>query len=229
MFIHLVFDLLAATVAAFLSVVAGRRWLHDLPRSPFRMGDGYFVALGLGVMLGSYGLGTLNLWLTGLPGIGRSVLGALAGGIVAVELYKVSRGIRGSTGLIFAPAFAALVAVGRIGCALSGLQDNTFGTPTDLPWGHDFGDGVLRHPVAVYEGLTMALFLALALRAIVRRNPVFMRHGFYIMVGFYAAQRFLWEFLKPYATVAGPLNLFHLVTLALAGYAVVMISRQRNV
>jgi len=34
------------------------------------------------------------------------------------------------------------VAIGRIGCYLAGLDDFTYGTPTALPWGHDFGDGV---------------------------------------------------------------------------------------
>jgi hypothetical protein len=49
------------------------------------------------------------------------------------------------------------------------------------------------------------------------------------MIAFYAAQRFLWEFLKPYATVIGPLNLFHLVCLALLAYAAIMLARGRNV
>ena len=36
----------------------------------------------------------------------------------------------------------------------------TYGTPTTLPWGVDFGDGVPRHPVQLYEAATMAIFLA---------------------------------------------------------------------
>lgn len=223
--IHLIFDLLAAAVAAVLTLIVHRLWLRDLPRHPLRAGDGYFLALGAGIALGSYGLGSLNLWLSGVPVVGRSVLGALAGGIVAVELYKARRGISGSTGLIFVPTFAALVAVGRIGCALSGLEDNTYGTPTTLPWGHDFGDGIPRHPVALYESLTMAGFLAAALIAIARRSPLFLSRGFYLMVGFYALQRFGWEFLKPYAPVLGPLNVFHLTALGLMAYAAVMLRK----
>lgn len=223
--IHLIFDLLAAAVAAVLTLIVHRLWLRDLPRHPLRAGDGYFLALGAGIALGSYGLGSLNLWLSGVPMAGRSVLGALAGGITAVELYKARRGITGSTGLIFVPTFAALVAVGRIGCALSGLEDNTYGTPTTLPWGHDFGDGIPRHPVALYESLMMAGFLAAALIAIARRNPLFLTRGFYLMVGFYALQRFGWEFLKPYAPVLGPLNLFHLTALGLMAYAAVMLRK----
>lgn len=228
MFVHLAFDLTAAAVAVGLILSCEKLWLRGLPKSPFRAGDGYFLALGLGVMAGSFGLGTANLWLSGIPGLGRSILGALCGGILAVEIYKVRHGITGSTGVILAPGFAALVAVGRIGCALSGLEDNTFGTPTLLPWGHDFGDGIARHPVAAYEAVVMAGFLAFALWAIARRNPMFLRHGFYLMVATYAAQRFVWEFLKPYAKVFGPLNLFHLACLCLLTYAGIMIFRRQD-
>ena len=38
-----------------------------------------------------------------------------------------------------------------------------------------------------------------------------------------ALQRFVWEFFKPYATVIGPFNLFHVVCLGLVLYAAVMI------
>lgn len=226
--VHLALDLLAVALAALLTVAVHVWRLRDLPRSPMRAGEGYFLALGLGVMAGSYALGTLNLWLSGVPAVGRSIMGALAGGILAVEIYKARAGITGSTGLTFVPTFAVLVAVGRIGCALSGMEDNTYGIPTTLPWGHDFGDGLPRHPVAVYEALSMAAFLAVALLALARRNPLFMAQGFYLMVGFYGLQRFAWEFLKPYATLLGPLNLFHVTALGLIAYAAAMIARAKG-
>jgi phosphatidylglycerol---prolipoprotein diacylglyceryl transferase len=225
---HLFFDLTAAAIAGLLVVVCEKVWLKDQPKSPFRAGDGYFLALGFGVMLGSYGLGTLNLWLSGIPAIGRSILGALIGGILAVEIYKRRRGIQGSTGLVLVPAFAALVVIGRIGCALSGLEDNTYGVSSTLPWAQDFGDGILRHPVAAYESVAMALFLAVALVAIIARNQVFLRHGFYLMVGYYALQRFVWEFLKPYETLIGPFNLFHFACVLLVAYAGWMMSRSTD-
>jgi phosphatidylglycerol---prolipoprotein diacylglyceryl transferase len=51
---------------------------------------------------------------------------------------------------------AAAIAVGRLGCFFSGIEDRTYGTPTDLPWGYDFGDGILRHPVELYEAVGAA-------------------------------------------------------------------------
>jgi phosphatidylglycerol---prolipoprotein diacylglyceryl transferase len=223
--IHLGFDLAAAALALIVTALVYRWRLKEAPHLPFQTGEGYFAALSAGLLVGSYGLGTANLWLSGLPGIGRSILGALAGAILAVELYKASRGIKGSTGLLFVPAFATLVVVGRIGCALSGIEDNTYGTPTTLPWGHDFGDHILRHPVAAYESLTMAVFLAAALLALARRTPLFMAKGFHLMVASYAVQRFAWEFLKPYGSLLGPFNLFHLTALGLLVYALWMIRK----
>jgi phosphatidylglycerol:prolipoprotein diacylglycerol transferase len=69
----------------------------------------------------------------------------------------------------------------------------------------------------------MAAFLVTALVMLARRDAFFMKNGFYLMVLWYAAQRFCWEFLKPYAPALGPLNLFHLICLGLMGYALVML------
>ena len=52
------------------------------------------------------------------------------------------------------------------------------------------------------------------------------RTGFYWFVAVYAVQRFAWEFLKPYAAVVGPLNLFHLLSLALVAYALLFAFRE---
>ncbi len=222
MIVHTIFDVLAA-VSALAMTFAVYRWrLGPATIKIEQAGLSYASSLVLGAAIGGYGAGTLNLWLTGVPGIGRSILGALAGAIVAIELYKQLRGIRGSTGLIFVPAFATSVAVGRWGCFLSGLDDQTYGTPTSLPWGVNFGDGISRHPVQLYESLAMSAFLVLALVLLGRRNSVFLRNGFYMLVLFYAGQRFAWEFLKPYGTLIGPFNLFHLVSAALICYSLVM-------
>lgn len=230
MTVHLAFDLLAAALGMLATLVVYRWRLGGRAEAALaRAGAGYALALVAGAAIGGYGAGTLNLALSGVPGIGRSVLGALAGAILAVELYKRARCIRHSTGTIFVAGFATSIAVGRIGCFLAGLDDQTHGVATSLPWGHDFGDGIPRHPVQIYESLAMAAFLVVALAGFARRNPVFLENGFYLCVGFYAAQRFLWEFLKPYATIAGPLNLFHLIALSLMLYAAVMIARSRHV
>ena len=120
-------------------------------------------------------------------------------------------------------ALALGIAVGRLGCFFGGLPDYTYGTPTGLAWGVDFGDGVPRHPVQLYESAAMLLFLAFYLRGLAADSQLVRKHGFYLFVGWYALQRFAWEFLKPYPSVAGPLNVFHLICIVLIGYSVFMV------
>lgn len=221
--VHTGFDMAAALAAAAVTTACYLWRVRDAAGRIGKAGAGYAVALVAGAAIGGYGSGTLNLWLSGDPEIGRSIVGALAGAIVAVEIYKRARGITGSTGIIFVPGFSTSVVIGRWGCFLSGLHDHTHGVATTVPWGHDFGDGILRHPVQLYESASMAVFLAYALVMLARRDAFFMRNGFYLMVLWYATQRFAWEFFKPYATVLGPLNVFHLICLGLVCYAVAML------
>jgi prolipoprotein diacylglyceryltransferase len=227
--VHTVFDLLASLSALTLTVTVYRWRIRGTDLDPDRpISASYLAALVVGAAVGGFGFGTLNLWLTGVHEIGRSILGALAGAIAGVELYKARTGIRGSTGLIFVAGFATSIAVGRIGCLLAGMDDETYGIPTGASWGWDFGDGILRHPVQLYESVTMAAFLAVALIALANRWPFFMRNGFYLLVIVYASQRLLWEFLKPYATVFGPFNIFHLICLAVVAYGLAMIAGARR-
>lgn len=225
--VHTAFDIAAATAAAAMTVACYFWRLKDAAARIDQAGFGYAFALVAGAAAGGYAAGTANLWLSGEPGVARSIVGALAGAILAIELFKRARGITGSTGLIFAPAFCTSVAIGRWGCFHSGLTDHTHGAPTAVAWGHDFGDGVLRHPVQLYESAAMTAFLVYAVVRLAHRDPFFLRHGFYLMVLWYAAQRFCWEFLKPYAPLLGPLNLFHLICLTLIAYALVMITSNR--
>ena len=228
MLIHTLFDLLSACAALGMTMFVYNWRLKEAGKKIDSAGPLYGVALLAGAAIGGFGAGTLNLYLSGEPGLGRSIVGALAGAIAAVEIFKRARGISGSTGLIFVPAFATSVVVGRWGCFLAGISDETHGTPTALPWGHDFGDGVMRHPVQLYESFTMLAFLVVALVLIGQRNAFFMRNGFYILVLVYAGQRFLWEFLKPYGAVVGPFNLFHLICAGLVIYSFTMMARGRT-
>jgi phosphatidylglycerol---prolipoprotein diacylglyceryl transferase len=220
--IHATFDVLAwlAAGAATLWVTRSARLKFPVPE-PLRLN--YLAVLLVGAGLGAYAFGTANLWLSGQPGIARSIEGAVAGGILAIEIYKRAAGITGRTGARFALPFAVGVAVGRIGCFLSGLDDFTHGTPTTLPWGHDFGDGVMRHPVQLYESAAMALFALIYVMRLARDDRYWIANGFYLVVGYYGAQRFVWEFFKPYGALVAPFTLFHLLSAALVAYAVVMI------
>ena len=219
---HALFDILAWAAALGVGL-----WLK--PRvafpAPIKADQNWsdLAALVAGASIGAYGFGTFNLWASGQAGLARSIEGAIAGGIVGVELFKYLNGVTSRTGARYAAPLALGIAVGRIGCFLGGLDDFTYGTPTALPWAYDFGDRIPRHPVQLYESAAMALFLVLYLVQVLRRNGWWVRNGFHLAVGYYGAQRFLWEFLKPYGTIVGPLTIFHLLSGALAIYALVML------
>ena len=72
---------------------------------------------------------------------GKTIVGALIGGLIAVELMKRYLGITRRTGDLFAVPLCVGICIGRIGCFLTGLDDHTFGTATSLPWGVNFGAG----------------------------------------------------------------------------------------
>src|SRR6266700_247400 len=90
-------------VLALLAALVVFRWVPAAapatPRQPSQPPLHYLAAASLGVTAGAYLAGSANLWLTGIDGVGRSIEGALAGGILAIEALKAIAGIRGSTGL----------------------------------------------------------------------------------------------------------------------------------
>jgi phosphatidylglycerol:prolipoprotein diacylglycerol transferase len=221
MLIHSVFDILAWLSAYLMARFVSRMGWLEQTRTPMR-DPGYFIALSLGAIAGALTFGSFNMMLAHLWQIGHSIAGAIAGGVIAVEIYKLARGIRGSTGAQFVAPLAIGIAVGRWGCFFAGLIDYTYGTPTSLPWGVDFGDGIRRHPVQLYESFAMLAFLAVYLREIAAHNAFVLRQGFYLFVGWYAAQRFVWEFFKPYATVVGPFNVFHIICIVMLAYSLFM-------
>jgi hypothetical protein len=216
---HYLGDAAAWTGAALMARWQYRRWPGEARELSRRTDSGYFVTLAVCAALGAWLIGTLNL----SSGAGQivpshSIAGALAGGILGVEAWKWRRGIRQSTGGPFVAPLCVGIVLGRLGCLFAGLPDRTFGSPTALPWAVDLGDGVGRHPVQIYESLAMAVFLLAYLYARAAGHAWARTHAFHALITVYAAQRFVWEFFKPYPTVAGPLNVFQLLMLGLIAY-----------
>jgi phosphatidylglycerol---prolipoprotein diacylglyceryl transferase len=133
---------------------------------------------------------------------GKTVVGALVGGWLAVEFTKRRLGITRRTGDVFAIPLTVGIAVGRIGCFLTGLDDGTYGLPTNLPWAVDFGDGIPRHPAQLYEIAFLTLVLLPILIGVSRRPH---REGdlWRVFILGYLAFRLGLEFLKPGEALAG--------------------------
>lgn len=141
--------------------------------------------------------GTLSSFEAGLVLLiqGKTVVGGLLGAIAGVEIVKKWIGVRVSTGDVFVYPLLFGTMIGRVGCFLTGLEDRTHGSVTRLPWGVDFGDGLLRHPTQLYEILFL-LFLYVLLRW---RSRLGLRSGqlFRFYVIFYLGFRLFIDFLKP--------------------------------
>jgi len=122
---------------------------------------------------------------------GRTIVGGLIGGTLAVWWIKRRMGIKQRIGNAIAPALAAGIAVGRIGCFLRGC---CFGIPTSLPWGVNFGDGIPRHPTELYESLFGVIaFVVLVLLLRKKRPDGILLTGFMIA---YFLFRFMIEFIR---------------------------------
>ncbi len=195
-----------------------------------------FAGAALGALVGSRLLAALEhpslfldppSWLFYLSG--QSVAGAIAGGIVGAEIAKRLIGERRRTGDLFAYPLILGIAIGRIGCFLTGVADATTGLPSSLPWALDQGDGVPRHPTAIYEIVAVGL-LALALRAAERTGRLREGDLFRLFAVGYFAWRFAVEFLKPVETLALGLSSIQIVSaiVAVAYGAGLALPRYRN-
>lgn len=132
---------------------------------------------------------------------GKTIVGGLMGGLIAVEMVKRLEGETRSTGDLFAAPLALGLAIGRIGCFLAGLPDDTYGKATSMPWGVNFGDGIPRHPTQLYE-LVFAAILCLFLWRILGRPH---RSGdvFKCFMVVYCGWRVGIDYLKPEARIFG--------------------------
>jgi phosphatidylglycerol---prolipoprotein diacylglyceryl transferase len=145
----------------------------------------------------------LAIWQNGMLTFpGQSVVGGLLGGLIGVELAKHLTGQTRSTGDAMVLPIAIGLCIGRVGCFLAGLHDDTYGVPTTAPWGVDFGDGTRRHPTQLYE-IAVVAALGVALHCARFATPGL---AFKLFLSAYLLWRFAVEFLKP-VPVAYPLGL----------------------
>ena len=133
-----------------------------------------------------------------LTGAGFTFFGGFIGGLIGVLLVARIRH------LPFLPVLDAIgltlpigYGIGRIGCQLAG--DGDYGTPTDLPWGMAYPDGVVPtlervHPTPVYEMLYSAVTFWILWKLRVRlQKPGQLFCVYLIMIGI---ARFLVEFIR---------------------------------
>lgn len=161
-----------------------------------------FIGAAFGALVGSHLVGVLEnpsllphfnlIYLMG----NKTIVGGMLGGLIGVELVKKKIRVNVSSGdLMVYPLILAMI-IGRIGCFLAGLEDGTYGIPSNLPWAINFGDGISRHPTNLYEILFWIL-LWFSLVITERYHRFTDGSKFKIFLSSYLVFRFLIEFIKP--------------------------------
>jgi phosphatidylglycerol:prolipoprotein diacylglycerol transferase len=141
---------------------------------------------------------------------GRTLIGGVIVGWLAVEFAKWRLGIRRSTGDMFALALPAGEAFGRIGCFFNGC---CYGVPSSVTWAV-YQHGAWRHPTQLYSSaVAVALFAILfALRDKMPREGDLFR--LYIVL--FGISRFALEFLRERNVAFGGLSVAQWVCLEMS-------------
>ena len=126
----------------------------------------------------------------------KTIMGGLFGGLLGVELAKKIIGETSSSGDLFTFPIIVGIFIGRIGCFLSGVNEFTYGKVTTFFMGMDLGDGLMRHPIALYE-LVFLVVLFLFLKRFQRKKILENGMLFQYFMILYFSFRFMIEFLKP--------------------------------
>ncbi|APQ19290.1 diacylglyceryl transferase [Maribacter hydrothermalis] len=134
-------------------------------------------------------------WLYNLNN--KTIIGGLFGGLLGVELAKKIIGEKHSSGDLFTLPIILGIIIGRIGCFLSGIKEFTYGKETSFFTGMDLGDGITRHPIALYE-VVFLIILFIIIRSLQKSNRTF-KNGdlFKLFMVAYFTLRFCIEFIKP--------------------------------
>lgn len=197
--IHLVLEYLAFFVA-FRYYVYLRKGTNDSISTLNRL----YIILGavLGALIGSRLVGYLENPIVPVLEVPvfkllniKTIMGGLFGGLIGVESAKKIIGVKQSSGDLFTLPIIVGIFIGRIGCFLSGINEFTYGKVTTFFTGMDLGDGLKRHPLALYE-LLFLIILFIFLKKTQRKG---LENGLlfkYFMI-LYFSFRFFLEFLKP--------------------------------
>ncbi|MEP2280280.1 prolipoprotein diacylglyceryl transferase family protein [Maribacter sp.] len=134
-------------------------------------------------------------WLYNLNN--KTIMGGLFGGLLGVELVKKIIGEKHSSGDLFTLPIILGIIIGRVGCFLAGIKEFTFGKETTFFTGIDLGDGLLRHPIALYEVVFLIILFVIIRR--LQKSKIEHRNGdfFKLFMVSYFSLRFCIEFLKP--------------------------------
>ena len=160
------------------------------------------------------------IWATG-----KTILGALLGGYVGVEVAKKILGYTQATGDWFALIAPFGIALGRVGCLIHGCCIGRRCQPAW--WTIRDGHGISRWPAVPVEiGFNVAAILVFIG---LRRWRLFSGQHFHLYLIGYGLFRFFHEFLRATPRLAGNYSGYQIAALAVAALGIVGFVRRRNV
>ena len=143
----------------------------------------------------------------------KTVLGGFLGGIAGVEISKYFLKEKQSSGDLFTYPMILGLIIGRIGCFSMGVFEETYGSVSNLPWAMDLGDGLHRHPLALYEIVFLLLLWFLIIK-IEKKYLLANGSRFKIFMISYIFYRLCIDFIKPHYSVVFGLSTIQLTALA---------------
>jgi phosphatidylglycerol:prolipoprotein diacylglycerol transferase len=198
--LHLIFE-----YVAFLS--AYRYYLHlrktqaDVISTSNRLS--IILGAAIGAFVGSRLVGFLENPITNLSTTDllrlfnlKTITGGLFGGLLGVEFTKWKIGESNSSGDLFTLPIILGIFIGRIGCFFSGITEFTYGSETMFFTGMNLGDGLQRHPIALYELIFLAVLFIVLKRRFDKNDYTPGLLFQYFMLSYFAF-RFFIEFIKP--------------------------------
>ena len=162
-----------------------------------------------------------NRWV--ILATGKSILGGLLGGYLAVELAKKFLKYDGITGDWFAVITPVGIMFGRIGCMMHGC---CLGRVCEKNWFTlDDENGIARWPASQMEFIFNALMLGVIL--FLRRKRLFAGQHFHLYLMAYGIFRFFHEFLRDTPPMLGAISGYQIAALATAALGAIGFWRRR--
>lgn len=127
----------------------------------------------------------------------KTIMGGLFGGLIGVESMKKLIGEKQSSGNLFTLPIILGIIIGRMGCFLKGVDEFTYGKITNSFLGMDLGDGLSRHPIALYEIVFLLILFIVLKKAMKRAKEESSGVYFKLFMISYFTFRFCIEFIKP--------------------------------
>lgn len=221
--------ILAHPVFETIGIFIGMRYYFYLKRKskeklPFNISAAVLIGATAGALIGSKLIGNLENPYTLFESFSfkrfwtnNTIVGGLAFGLIGVEWAKKIVGHKESTGdLIVYPLILAII-IGRIGCFLTGIYEETYGIPTDSIFGMHLGDQYLRHPVALYE-IAFLISLWTALKQVQKMKIFESGFIFQLFMLSYFSFRLMLDFIKPKVEIIGYLGTIQIVCMVMIIY-----------